>query len=217
MFGELTSVLGAIKSTLSGAASALSFKNARDRRNAVVGLLEVYFLIKDCTEEAETLVADVKPNPVTTISSLEPDQAMAKIRQWDTAIRRQGIRLVQLQERLLGQNSLAVIDPDLEERLREIVGNKMDRAESLHGIGAALFFYNMFPVADTAEEKARYVALMVGEEGTSLDMERISNEIYTLREVLEGYRQLVLNMAGRDEVLALSDKAREITKMQEIP
>lgn len=53
----------------------------------------------------------------------------------------------------------------------------MDRAVILHGIGAALFFKNLFPVANTAEEKARYISVMAGEEGDALDMSRITAEI----------------------------------------
>ena len=88
----------------------------------------------------------------------------------------------------------------------------MDRTVTLHGIGAALFFKNMFPIANTAEEKARYISVMAGEEGDALDMCRITTEIDGLRQALNDYRAVVERMVADDELLKFSGRARRETR-----
>ncbi|EYU15891.1 hypothetical protein BA1DRAFT_01516 [Photorhabdus aegyptia] len=46
-----------------------------------------------------------------------------------------------LQSALLGQNHLIVINPDLQKKISEAIGYKIDRTLSLHPIRAALFFH----------------------------------------------------------------------------
>ncbi|OJA91664.1 hypothetical protein BGV71_04020 [Burkholderia ubonensis] len=85
----------------------------------------------------------------------------------------------------------------------------MDRSVTLHKIGAALFFKNMFPIANSHEEKAKYVALMVGEEQDTLNMQRVEAEITGLRESLNQYRDVVSRLVTDEELLRLSKRARE--------
>ncbi len=119
------------------------------------------------------------------------------------------MRLYTLQGYIFGQHHLSVIDPALQDRISEAIGYKMDRAVTLHGIGAALFFKNMFPIANTHEEKAKYVALMAGEEQDTLNMQRVEAEITSLRDSLNQYRNVVSRMVTDAELLRLSQRARE--------
>ncbi|MBL0075769.1 MAG: hypothetical protein IPP41_07410 [Rhodocyclaceae bacterium] len=64
--------------------------------------------------------------------------ALETMERWDKLIRRQGIRLSQLQSAFLGQHHIAVINPELQDRITEIIGYKLDRTVTLHGIGAPL-------------------------------------------------------------------------------
>ena len=84
---------------------------------------------------------------------------------------RQGYRLFALQSLIFSQNHLAVISPDLQERIAEIVGYKLTRANSLHGIGAAFFFRSALPVADSIEKRVDYVSVMAGSDKDWLDTE----------------------------------------------
>lgn len=127
---------------------------------------------------------------------------------------RQGLRLRTLQKFVIGQNHLAVIDPDTQARIKEVVGNKLERANSLHSIGAALFIRFMFPIANTAEDRANYVSVMVGSQSELLDIGKIELEIGDLRESLENYRKVILRLLSDDEITRFSDEAREKTSFE---
>ena len=174
--------------------------------------MKAYFLFKDCVDEGETLIAEAGPDPIAKIKGMEASLALLTIERWDAVVRRQGIRLYALQGYIFGQHHLSVIDPALQDRISEVVGYKMDRTVTLHGIGAALFFKNAFPIADTHEEKAKYIALMAGEENDTLNMPRIEAEITALREALEQYRAIVERMVTNIELLRLSQRARQETQ-----
>jgi len=106
--------------------------------------LRVYFILLDCVNDGEKLIAEAGPNPVEKILSLGPAESAKTLERWDSIIVRQGQRLSSLQGAIFGQNHLAVINPDLQKRISEVVGYKTDRLVTLHGIGAALFFRRMF-------------------------------------------------------------------------
>ena len=208
MFAQLKGVVDLIQS---GVSDFRNFKTAKARKEAVLDVLRVYFLLKDCVDDGEKLVSESQPNPVERISHMEPDLALATIERWDAIIRRQGIRLYGLQGAILDQDHIAVINPDLQARISEVIGYKMDRTVTLHGIGAALYFKNLFPLANTNEEKAKYISLMAGEEGDSLNMPRIRSEIESLRVSLDEYRDVVERMVSNAELLQLSKRARQET------
>lgn len=209
MFAEIKCIVDLIRA---GASDVRTFKTKRDRQEAVLDMLRVYFLLKDCADDGEFLVDAAQPNPVEVISNMDPEQALATIERWDSIIQKQGIRLYRIQDAIFGQDHLAVINPGLQKRIGEIIGNKMDRAVTLHGIGAALFFRAMFNITRTFEDRARYISIMAGEEGDSLNMERIKDELTRLREALDEYREFVGQMVSNDELLQLSKRARQDTR-----
>jgi len=208
MFAQLKGVVDLIRS---GVSDLRNFKTAKAREEAVLDVLRVYFLLKDCVDDGEKLVSESQPNPVERISQMEPDLALATIGRWDATIRRQGIRLYRLQGAILDQEHIAIINPDLQARISEVIGSKMERTVTLHGIGAALYFKNLLPFANTNEEKAKYISLMAGEEGDSLNMPRIRSEIESLRVSLDQYRDVVERMVSNAELLQLSKRARQET------
>ncbi|MDP1681379.1 MAG: hypothetical protein Q8L39_06350 [Burkholderiales bacterium] len=209
MFAQLKLVVDLIRS---GVFDFRNFQTAKAREEAVLDVLRVYFLLKDCVDDGEKLINEAQPNPVEKVSQMDPELALATIERWDATIRKQGIRLYRLQGALLGQDHITVIDPALGARISEIIGDKMDRAVTLHGIGAALYFKSMFPVENTAEEKASYISVMAGEEEDSLNMPRIHAEIESLRESLDQYRCVVERMVTNPELLQLSQRARQETR-----
>lgn len=212
MFGQIKNIVDLIRA---GITEYRKFKSHKERNDAVVDMLRVYFILKDCVDDGEKIISEAEPDPVATISSMEPDKAIHTLERWDSEVRKQGIRLYQLQGAIFGQDHLAVISPELQDRIKKVVGYKMSRTVTLHGIGAALFFKNAFPIDNTKEEKARYVSLMAGEEDSSLNMPRIREEIASLRESLEQYRAVVERLVTDEEILQLSSQARIETRFQE--
>ena len=209
MFAQIKDVVDLIRS---GFSDFRKFKTEKERQDAVLGMLRVYFLLKDCVDDGEKLVTEAEPNPVEKITAMEPSIALSTIERWDGAIRKQGIRLYSLQGAIFGQDHLSVINPALQDRISEVIGYKMDRTVTLHGIGSALSYRNMFPIANTIEEKARYISVMAGEIDDTLNMPRVKAEIACLRESLDQYRLVVEQMVSNAELLQLSQRARKETQ-----
>ncbi len=211
MFAELKQIVELVHSCISG---FQMYKSAKSREKLILDLLQTYFLIKDCVEEGKQLIDETGPDPIRRIKSMDEISADSTLKRWDVILCRQSLRLRTLQEFVIGQNHLAVIDPDTQARIKEVVGNKLERANSLHSIGAALFIRFMFPIANTAEDRANYVSVMVGSQSELLDIGKIELEIGDLRESLENYRKVILRLLSDDEITRFSDEAREKTSFE---
>ena len=212
MFGELISFIDVLKSA---ALDINSRRKGKEREASVSILLRTYFYLKDAADEGELLVEDAEPNPVALISSLEPQEAKDRLLRWDYALRRQTFRLMRVSEMIYGQEFMDVVSPELRERLHDVLGTKFNRANSLHGIGAALFFRGWGSA--TPEEQARYVSVMAGEEDDLLHMDKIRAEISALREAMDSYRLAVNQLATPEEIMLLSKEARAVTELPPPP
>jgi len=213
MFSQLKSIIDIVST---GVSEFRDFKTRADRKHEVLNLLKTYFLLKDCAEEGAKLLRDAGDDPISKIAEMDPNTAISVLENWGTALRKQGLRLYALQGHVLGQDHLLVIDPKLREQIEEVVGYKMDRAVTLHRIGATLFFRNMFPIEETNEEKARLVALIAGaEEDGTIDIGACLQEIDRLNQALDDYRNLVNELASKEELLLLSKQARSETKYEQ--
>ncbi|MBP7646570.1 MAG: hypothetical protein KA751_07425 [Comamonas sp.] len=208
MFAELISLLDLLRS---GAVDVSMKKAAAKRHDAVLPMLETYFLLKDLVDEGAALVTEAGPRPVEKIQSLSRNDAEATLAAWDVALKRQAIRMRRVSQLIFGQDFLEVVSPELREKLDAAVGSKFKRATSLHGIGAALFFRAIFPIEKSDLDRARYIAVMAGENGDNLDMEKARDEISQLRDGLEIYRSVVMQLASADEVMSLSTEAQKRT------
>ena len=208
MFGELISFINTLKSTvLDFRATTLTKKHEA----LISKLLQTYFYLKDATDEGELLVEDAQPNPVEVIKGLTPIEAKERLARWDSSLRRQTFRLMRVSDLIYDQEFIDVISPELREKLYQVLGSKFNRANSLHGIGAALFFRG-WATADP-EEQARYVSIMAGEENDLLHMDRIRVEIADLRKSMESYRLAVNQLSTSSEILRLSTQARIATNL----
>lgn len=211
MFSQLKSVVDLIRV---GIAEFRKFKSAKERKDIVLSILESYFLLKDCVDDGEQLIMEAGNDPVGKIKAMEPAEALRNIKRWDTVLQKQGIRLYSLQGYIFGQDHLAVLNPRLQDRISAVIGYKMDRAVTLHGVGAGLFFRNIFPIQESDEEKASLVALMAGAERDGvLDLEKITAEVAALRESLDEYRAMVERLVTTEELLSLSRSARQKTSL----
>jgi hypothetical protein len=198
-----------------GVTDAWSFKAKRDRRRAVLRMLETYFLLKDCLDDGSALISEAGSDPVATINAMSGTQAVAVTRRWDCTLRKQGLRLRRLEEYVFAQDHLAVVAPEVQERISQAIGSKFDRVTNLHAIGAALLFYNMLPVAETPPEKASYIVVMAGERRDIISLPRIKREVRALAEALNGYREVIEKLVPKEEVVQLSSRARQATRFKE--
>lgn len=207
MFSQLKQVVDVVRSAIEGIGK---FKDKEERRSAVIDVLKVYFILKDCVDDGENLISDANGDPSGKIKSLDSLDAALTAKKWDKVLKKQGVRLYTLQDYLIGQHHLSVISPALVEKIHEIIGYKMDRVVTLHGIGAGLYFNAILPVNETPEEKAALVEVMAGaEEDGTLDMVKIGKEIEELRFALSQYRLIVERLLSDEELLSLSKTARE--------
>ncbi len=208
MFLDLKLIVELLRSCIS---NFQIYKSAKSRKKLILELLQTYFLIIDCLEEGKQLIDEAGPDPIRRIKSMDEISADATLKRWEVILCRQGRRLRALKDFVIGQNHLAVIDPDTQARIKEIVGYKLERTNSLHSIGAALFFRFMFPIVNSAEDRANYVSVMIGSQSELLNVGKIELEIDALRESLENYRKVVLRLLTNDELIRFSDEAREKT------
>jgi len=213
MFGELISLIDLLRN---GAVDASAKKATAKRREAVLPMLETYFLLKDLVDEGAVLVTDAGPRPIEKIQSLSSRDAEVTLAAWDVALRRQAFRMRLVSQLIFGQEYLEVVSPELREKIDAAVGSKFSRATSLYGIGAALFFRAIFPIEESELDRARYIAIMAGESGEILNIEKAKEEISQLREGLETYRAVVMKLASADEVMSLSAEARKRTDISRI-
>ena len=211
MFADLKHIVELLRPCIS---SFHMYKSAKRRKKLILELLQTYFLMKDCVEDGKQLVDEAGPDPIRRIKSMDEISAGSTLKRWEVILCRQGRRLVALQEFVIGQNHLVVIDPDTQTRIKEVVGYKLERTNSLHGIGAALYFRFMFPIANSAEDRANCVSVMIGSQSELLDVGKIELEIGDLRESLENYRKVVLRLLSDDEITKFSDEAREKTSFE---
>jgi hypothetical protein len=197
-----------------GVTDAWSLKSKRDRRKAVLRMLESYFLLKDCLDDGATLILEAGSNPVATLHSMSAEKASTAITRWDGVLRLQGKRLYMLREYFLSQDHLAVVAPEMQEKVAKAVGSKFARVTTLEGIGASLVFYIMFPMAETPEEKAEYIVTMAGSRKHVIDIPKIKREVKALGASLDSYREVIEKLVSNEEIVRLSHKAREATRIQ---
>ncbi|MBL7153202.1 MAG: hypothetical protein ISS79_05760 [Phycisphaerae bacterium] len=214
MFSQLKSVVDLMCSGITGLSK---FQSNRKRKEIILNILEVYFFLKDCVDDGERLITEAGKDPLGKINSMESNEAIRVLAVWDEILRKQGIRLYAVQGYIFGQDHLAIINPKLQEQIGEVVGYKMDRTITLHRIGAALSLWNMFPRENTKEKKTRLVALMAGvDAGGLLDIDKITSELADLRKSLDEYRTLLERFVSDEELLSLSKRAREKTRIKGI-
>jgi hypothetical protein len=189
MFAQLKGVVDVVRA---GVVAFRQFKSKRERDGAVVDLLKFYFLLQDCVDEGELLVAEAGNDPVAKISAMGREEAAATAKRWEMCLRRQGIRLRLLEGHIFGQHHLCVVNPKLQKELAAAIGNKMQRAVTLYGIGASLYVRALFADDDTNDAKAHVVTLMAGGGSSrTLDVNRVRREISRLRRVLVHLRSVV--------------------------
>lgn len=211
MFSDLAKIVDLLRSALS---FLMNIKTKAEREKTILDILKTYFLMKDIVDDGILLLSSAGKDPVKKISVMGANHAIKILKEWDLIVRKQGLRLFRLQEYIGGQNHLVIINPELKEKIDTVIGYKMDRTVTLHGIGVALFFKNLFPIEDNEKEKAKYVLLLLGaKKDGSLDIEKAYSEINQLQQSLKAYREVLERLVSKEELLSLSERARKETLM----
>jgi len=207
MFGQLKSAVD----ILSAAAGAVAtFKDKRARREAVLELLGTCFILTDVTKDGEKLLDSVGNDPARTLTSLPPEEADLLAREWALIVHRQAGRLYSLAGSLFGQDALALVSPGLKDRLEAVVGSKLERADSLHEIGAGLVYYSMLARVDDREWLLDVVRSMYpGRADELLDTRKAREELAILEHGLAEYRKLCERLVSDSEIVAMAKEARK--------
>ena len=209
MFSEIKAMVDVIRSAME---SVGGFNDSKEKQNYSLELLRIYFLLMDVVKDGTDVLDSIDSEPLKVISSLEPEQAKSRLNEWDSLVRKQGSRLYSLSGRLLGQDALSVIDPSLKDRLEELVGSKLERADSLQAIGAGLVIYSMLGKSEEQDWLIGVIKSMyLAQEEGHINITAAREEIEKLRNELEEYRTVCIRLIGEQEVMKLSKKARSDT------
>lgn len=112
---------------------------------------------------------------------------------------------------------MTVLDPDAQKKATEVIGYKMDRVATLHGLGAGLFFRSVFPSNETPKDTAQLVVeTLTLEETGAVDRVAVSKELEGLKEGLKAFREVIVQSVSQDEFRKLSEEARHATQLPPI-
>lgn len=180
-------------------------------------MLKTYFLILDAYEDGLKLLDSAPTDPVRYVKGLDEVTLRAQLKVWDTILRRQCRRLYEAQSYISAQSYLAVIAPDAQKSIGEVLGNKMDRVATLHGSGAGLFFRSTFPVQEIPESVAELVVqVLTMQEGGTIDQAVVLQELVRLKEGLDAFRDTVTSFVQNDDFHSLADEARNATRLSSV-
>ena len=140
MIAEIKAIVDTIKIAVEG---LKSFRDKKTKTEVALDLLRTYFILMDLAKDGSELLDSAGEDPSETIKNLPPDDAKQVLAEWGAIVRRQGARLLFLKEKLIKQNVLALVDPQLKDRLKRLVGSKFSRVETLGGIAASIVMYSI--------------------------------------------------------------------------
>ena len=206
MFSELKAIVDIVRNAIEDVHNR---SEKSERQETVVRLLEMYFLMKDCVDEAQSLIEEAGPNPKQTISSLDQHEAISTLGRWDISILRQGYRLRALDGYLVGEHALSVIAPDLQQKIKKIIGSKSKHVSRLYEFGARTFFLQIFPVNDRDEQTLDLISVMSGGRDSLFDLKKAEQEINDFKSSLEDFRSIVQRLLSDEEILKFSNLARK--------
>ncbi len=210
MFQDLKTIVDLL---VTGFSEVNKLASANQKEKAILDMLRVYFMFKDVVEDGRELLGDAGSDPIKLLSGMPTEARKGKLKSWQIILSRQGKRLYTLLGMIFEQDHLEIINPALEKRISDVIGDKLERVDSLHGIGASLFFANMFGSNYEGNEQANLVCAMFRANNDDLlDVKKCEIELDTMEDALEEYRMLCNVYVSPDEILSLSKQARKETK-----
>lgn len=207
MFGALSVIVGLLQTGASAFPAIMQHKADKERKLVALNLLRLYYLLKDCVDEGSALISEAGPDPVDKIKSMDQQTSTETIERWEAILRRQFSRLSHTYGIISDDSLLSIINPELRNKIDDVIGSKWDKVNSLHGIMAALTFGPL--PGSSNEERAGYISLISGSEGDFIDIPKVRREMDELRDALERYRNVINCLLAPEEIVRLSDQARE--------
>lgn len=109
---------------------------------------------------------------------------------------------------------LALVDPDAQKNIENVIGNKMDRLVTLHGLCAGMFFRSVFQIEESPEGTAALVVLALAKQKSgTIDLDAVSTELERLKEGLDQFRSVIMGCFDKEELRPLTDEARKATQI----
>lgn len=207
MFSDLFEIICLVKDSIKD----LSILNKdNERESAILEMLKTYFIMLDSYGDGMKMIESISENPTEYIKGLDENSLEAQINIWDKFLRKQSARLYQAQQYISSQSYLAVINPTAQKRIEDVIGYKMDSIVSLHGLGSVLFFRSMLPQDETPEAIASLVSqVLTQQDNVIINKDKVRKELQQLKEGLDEFRAIIEGATRKEELLALSNKARE--------
>lgn len=209
MFTDLVKILEFLMNSVKGLSK---LNKSSERKEALLEMLQAYFYLYDTHLDGVKLLESVDSDPVNYVKSLQGESLQEHLNTWDKVLRRQGIRLYKAKQYITSQSYLAVINPSAVDNISKVIGYKMDRLVTLHGLGAGLFFRNVFPTEETPEQLANFVLqVLTKQEAGLIDKDEVGKELDDLNVSLNKFRNMINEAVSKEELLELSDMARNKT------
>lgn len=205
--------IGMVVKTLIDALKGLTkIAQEAEKRNDNLQLLKVYFLLKDVQEDGCKLLKLASPSPIEYVKTASSESLSMRLKLWDAALRRQGMRLHEIQKHLNRRTDISIINPKAKKLIAVIVGSKRGRVLNLFGLGAGLFFRMVLPLDESPEAIGKLVIKTLDlQDNEILDLTKIKLELDELDEALEEYRKILFSFMSNEDIRKLSDQARRET------
>ncbi len=211
MFTDLLRIVELVREAASG---IVKLGKAAERRSAALEMLKTYFLILDAHEDGLRLLESATADPISYVKQLGDKTLETQLKIWDTILRRQSWRLYEASNYVSAQSYLAVIDPDAQKSINEVIGYKMDRVATLHGLGASLFFRSIFPLDESPESVAELVIkVLATEESGAIDQIAVREELARLKKGLDAFRESIMGLIDKEEFHSIAEEARNATRL----
>lgn len=207
MISEITAIVNYIR-------DITKYKQNKDREKRIIELFEAYYYFYDICYDSKKMLNNMDENPLEYIKNLDKELITKQLEIWDSFLRKQSLRLYNLQNYIYENSFLALINPKSVDSIKKIVGYKLDTVKTLHQLGAGLFFRNIFPQEERPEDIAELVIeVLTFDEKFSID--KIKIEIGLLENELENFSSILKESVEKKDFFALSEKARKNTLLEE--
>ena len=210
MFSDLKAIIDLL---ISAAKGLRSLKKGNARRQNAIGLLKIYFFIQSILADGGKLLSAVLPSPKSVISALDQEETDRTLREWEKVLKRQRTRLLAVNDLIRGQRCLTVVNPKLQARISEVIGEKFQRASKLYCVANGLYFFGF--LQDDGWQCEIINAMYELSEDGLLDIDESRRELDQLATALESYRGVLNRFLSNEELVALSKIAEAETRAAE--
>lgn len=199
-----------VKILIESTAKAKSLHDEHLNKNDKIQLIKSLLLFQGVHKDGEQLLKLATPNPAEQIKALSSEALELRLQTWDTALRRQGARLYQLNGFIANRSDLTLLNLKAQRQIKVIIGSKLDRVSNLFELGAGLFFRTKLPISESPETVAELVTRTLQIDTTrAFDLLAIQSELRELDEAVEEYKKFIISSLSTEDIRLLSPKAQK--------